>query len=305
MRIPAAGSLLSAYLEDLRSRRLSRASEAQARTILPRLFSHLREEGIQDPRRVTEAHLVRFAGTLAPLSLSTRCSYLGAVRAFYSFLERTGAVLKRPELPVPWARRLPRPVISETRVRRLVSAPSVRSAQGQRDRAILELLYGTGIRVGECERLDLTDLDLAEGTLLVRDGKGKKDRLVPVAGRAAAALDRYLGEGRPGIELGRGSTALFLARGSRRLGLQSIERVVKKHGATPHALRHACATHLLRGGASVRHVQALLGHRSITTTALYTRVETRDLRMVLERAHPRERSWQGQERRYNVGEVRR
>jgi site-specific recombinase XerD len=291
VRIPAADSLLAAYLGDLRIRRLSRASEAQARTVLPRLFSHLREEGVPDPRRVTEEHLVRFAGTLAQLSLSTRCSYLAAVRAFYSFLERTGGILRRPELPVPWARRLPRAVISAVRARRLVSAPCARSARGQRDRAILELLYGTGIRVGECERLDLTDLDLAEGTLLIRDGKGKKDRLVPVAGRAAAALDLYLREGRPGIERGRGSGALFLARGGRRLGLQSIERLVKRLGATPHGLRHACATHLLRGGASVRHVQALLGHRSITTTALYTRVETRDLRMVLERAHPRERTW--------------
>jgi site-specific recombinase XerD len=222
------------------------------------------------------------------------------VKGFFGFLERHGVLLRDPALvlPVPQARRLPRAILSEAQARRLMAAPFAPSALGRRDRAILELLYGTGIRVGECERLDTTDLDLQEATLLIRDGKGKKDRAVPLGTQAARALDHYLTDGRPALLSRTSPAALFLARGGRRLLRQSIEKLVRVHARTamieprisPHTLRHACATHLLRGGADVRHVQALLGHKSLTTTARYTRVDTKDLREVLERAHPRERS---------------
>jgi integrase/recombinase XerD len=176
-------------------------------------------------------------------------------------------------------------------------APSPLSALGRRDRAILETLYGTGIRRGECCRLDLMDLDLSEATLLVRNGKGRKDRLVPVPGRAALALDLYLRETRPDLVRDSREMALFLSREGRRLHPTSLNLLVCKHGRAAripvrpsvHGLRHACATHLLAGGADVRHVQQLLGHRSLETTAVYTKVDVKDLRTVLARAHPRER----------------
>jgi site-specific recombinase XerD len=222
------------------------------------------------------------------------------VKGFFSFLEREAVLLRDPALvlTVPRVHHLPGAVLNEAQARRLVAAPFASSSLGKRARAILELLYGTGIRVGECERLDTTDLDLSEGTLLIRDGKGRKDRVVPLTTPAARALDHYLIEARPWLLSPHGPAALFVARGGRRLLRQSIEKLVRVHAKTagielrisPHGLRHACATHLLRGGANVRHVQALLGHKSLATTARYTRVETRDLRGVLERAHPRERS---------------
>jgi integrase/recombinase XerD len=200
-------------------------------------------------------------------------------------------------LDLPRVRRLPRVVLSERDAERLVTMPWPSTALGKRDRAILELLYGTGIRVGECERLDLTDLDLEARTLLIRDGKGRKDRIVPITERAAIALDFYLRESRPVLLRRTSPPALFIARGARRLQRQSIEKLVRVHAAaaqieqrlSPHALRHACATHLIRGGADIRHVQALLGHRNLNTTARYAHVAIKDLRAVIERVHPREK----------------
>jgi integrase/recombinase XerD len=168
---------------------------------------------------------------------------------------------------------------------------------GRKDRAILETLYGTGIRRGECCRLALVDLDLSEATLLVRNGKGRKDRLIPVPGRATIALDAYLRDTRPELVRDSRELALFLSREGRRLDRTSLNLLVWKHARAAkipdrpsvHGLRHACATHLLAGGADIRHVQQLLGHRSLETTAIYTKVDIKDLRTVLAWTHPRER----------------
>jgi site-specific recombinase XerD len=180
---------------------------------------------------------------------------------------------------------------------RLVETPSPHTGVGQRNRAILETLYGTGVRLSECVRLELTDVDLGEGTLLVRSGKGRKDRLLPLPARAATALDLYLRDGRPRLVRGAPEPGLFVSRDGRRLKPVSVQFVVWWHAKragirtriSPHMLRHACATHLLRGGADVRHIQELLGHERLETTEVYTRVEIADLRDALARAHPRER----------------
>jgi integrase/recombinase XerD len=298
-------ALLARFLQQLRVRWYSASSLSKARDELPRLFGHLREQGILDVRAVSEAHLAAYARHLTaqttrrgvPLSPWSRSSSISTVRRFFAFLAGAGVILRNPALaiPLPRARRLPRGILSESQARRLVAAPFPGSATGRRDRAILELLYGTGIRLGECVRADVSDLDLVAGTLLVRNGKGRKDRVVPVAGRAAAALDTYLTRARGELATWAGDPALFLSRFGKRLGDVGLRALVVKHGRavgaklSPHGLRHTCATHLLRGGADIRHVQELLGHRSLTTTALYTRVDISDLRQVLARAHPRER----------------
>ncbi len=216
------------------------------------------------------------------------------MRRYFSFLASHAYLLRDPAAAIrlPKVRRLPRGVLTERQARRLMAAPFAGSRIGKRDRAILELLYGTGIRLGEAARADVSDLDLRERLLLVRSGKGKKDRVVPVAGRAAVALDAYLIEARAELAK-RMDAALFLSRHGGRLSIVGLRAVVQRHGraigvdVSPHALRHTCATHLLRGGADIRHVQELLGHRSLVTTALYTRVAIGDLRQVLARAHPR------------------
>lgn len=311
MRIRGAAerfrALLVAHVEDLEARRLSPAVRTQARRVLPALFLHLREEGVTDPRGVAEEHLVRFARRLASqgLAAATQAAYVGAVKRFFAFLKTRGLLLTDParELLLPTSQRLPRRALSESQAERLVAAPDTRSILGKRDRAILETLYGTGIRRGECLQADVMDVDLAESVLLVRDGKGRKDRYVPVLGRAAAALDAYLADARPLLVKHAPEAALFLSSLGRRLSKAGLALVVERHAraagvrAHPHALRHACATHLLRGGAGVRHVQELLGHRSLATTQLYTHVGVEDLRDVMMRTHPRERSWRGRPER--------
>ena len=303
---PTLKKLLAAYLEELKQRRCSEATRAQALAVLPRLFRFLKRRAALDPRQVAREDLLAYALSLkrrrtragTPLSPWTLSTYLGAVRSFFAFVARRGVVLSNPaaQLELPAPERLPRQVLSERDTRRLMSAPFPGTPLGQRDRAVLELLYGTGIRLAECVMLDLGDVDLQRGLLLVRDGKGRKDRLLPLAGRAAAALDLYLRQSRPELLAAPRLAALFVTQhGTRRLLRQGIEILVRRHArrigvrVSTHGLRHACATHLIRHGADVRQVQELLGHRDLATTALYTRVAIKDLREAVERAHPRER----------------
>jgi integrase/recombinase XerD len=301
--------LHQAFLDDVRARWYSKHLLKQARNVLVRFLSHLREKHVRDIRAASEAHVVGWARQLAeqktakgePYSPATQRTYLALVQRFFRYLVRAGVILEDPTLDValPSWKRLPRAVLSESQARRLVAAPSSWTTLGKRDRAILETLYGCALRVSECERLDLTDLDLAKGEILVRDGKGRKDRMVPVVGRAVAALQLYRAEARPELVRDPRERALFLSRHGRRLGIQVIQNLVRSHAraagidirVSPHTLRHGCATHLLRGGADIRHVQQLLGHASVETTAIYTKVTPTDLARVVEKTHPRERIW--------------
>ena len=301
---PTFDELLRAYLDALARRRCSHRTYEHASSILPRFFDHLRAEGLHAAHEIEEAHVTGFARTLAegvgrrgvPLASSTRAHYLSVVKAFLAHLERSRVLLCDPaaSVQVPAMKRLPRP-LSEGQARRLLAAVGETSAFGLRNRAILELVYGTGLRMSECVRLDLGDVDLGGGTLLVRDGKGRKDRVVPLVGRAREALRAYLATSRPDLQRWGTERALFLARGAGRLSGGTVRLMVRESGrrvgvgASCHVLRHSYATHLLKGGADIRQIQALLGHRHLTTTALYTKVETSDLAAMLSRSHPRER----------------
>lgn len=304
-------SLLTTFLEEMRGRHYSVSHQSQAARVLPGLFSHLREQGLTDVRTVGEEHLTRYARALknrttkrgTHLSPWSQADYLDLARSFFAFLVRRGVLLVNPaqDLRVPRRRALPRAVLTEAQARRLMNAPSPWTILGQRDRAILETLYGTGLRAGECVRLEVTDLDLGQRTLLVRNGKGRKDRLVPLGGRAAVALDAYLRTSRPELVRDPHDVALFVSRCGRRMGVPGLRQIVRKrakdarlpHAVFSHALRHTCATHLLRGGADIRHVQELLGHKRLQTTAVYTRVGMEDLRQVIARSHPREKRGRG------------
>jgi len=304
-------SWLRVYQGALRVRHASSSLEGRAKSVLPRLFSHLREQGVRDLRTVREEHLLGFVsklraspgrnGTLAPWSLN---AYTATLRSFFACLHREELLLVNPAqgLPLLPGPRLARAVPSEAEVARLVLAPAVTKrwpdrglVLQRRDQAILETLYGTGLRRSECLRLDVRDLDLAAGTLLVRNGKGRKDRVVPIPLRALMALDLYLQEARPRLLEEPREEAVFLSHKGNRLGVTGLRGLLLRHTraagiARPlsvHSLRHAYATHLLRRGADVRHIQELLGHRAIETTELYTRVGVEDLRQVLRRSHPR------------------
>ncbi len=300
-------SLQEAFLEELRDHRYSKSTQEQTRNVLPKLFSHLREEGLSDIQEVAERHLVSFFARLReqtnrygePLSLATQSAYLNRVRRFFSFLDRRSIILRDParSLHAPRVKSLPKVLLTESEVQKLLEAPSPHSATGLRDRAMLEILYGTAIRRGECLRLNLTDVDLHGRTLLVRDGKGKKDRFVPIPEKTAEVVSLYLERARPSLVHDPGESAFFLGRGGRRASASLLEIVVRRHAKAagirkrvhPHALRRACATHLLQRGADIRHLQELLGHASIETTVIYTEVEIGDLRKALRTSHPRER----------------
>jgi integrase/recombinase XerD len=296
-------ALAEAFTQKLRVSHLGDSKERRAGHVLAELLSHLRERGVLRPHDVRHEHLMSFAYRLktrttragTPLSAASRSAYLSLVRGFFAWLEQRRVLLQSPgrDLPLPRARALPRPGLSEAEVRRLIASSSPFTRVGRRDRAILETLYGTAIRLGECRRLDVTDFD--HKALLVRSGKGRKDRVVPIVGRAARALRDYLRESRPLLITDNRDPALFLSLLGRRFSAVGLQRLVREKGraagislpVSPHLLRHACATHLLRGGADVRHVQELLGHRRIETTERYTRLTIKDLQQVIERTHPR------------------
>jgi integrase/recombinase XerD len=235
-----------------------------------------------------------------PYSVDLQVHRLSSVKTLFRFLYQRGYVLTDASAPVEYPRRemrLPRGVLTREETRKLVEAPDTSTPLGLRDRAILETFYGTGIRAGELAKLKCTDVDTEDKVLRVLLGKGAKDRNVPLTRAAAEAIEAYLLHGRPKIRGAVKSPWLFLALRGGRMYPDLLNGVVqaaaKKTGlekhATCHTLRHSVATHLLKGGADIRHIQKLLGHRSLQSTERYTHVEISDLSKVLRRAHPRGR----------------
>jgi integrase/recombinase XerD len=189
-------------------------------------------------------------------------------------------------------KRLPNPLTLE-QTKELLEKPDPSTPIGLRDSALLELMYGTGIRVSEASELRLEALQLEMGFLLVR-GKGDKERIVPIGEMAREKLRRYLSEGRPQLLKDRASAFVFLNPRGRKLSRQGIWKIIKKYALlcgikdiSPHTLRHTFATHLLQGGADLRVVQILLGHADISTTQIYTSVTIEYLKEIHRRFHPR------------------
>lgn len=236
-----------------------------------------------------------------PFALRTQALHLLVVRSFLKFLVREGVLLLSPadsvEMPRHPPRHAPRNVPTEEEVARLLTTPDPRTRLGLRDRAMFEVLYSTGMRVGELLALKVYDVDLATGLVQIIAGKGSKNRSVPLGRMAVRALRVYLEKTRPHYVRGRTTNLLFVSTHGRRLYRNIVGRQldinVRKAGIerkiTAHSLRHACATHMLRGRASVRHIQELLGHKLLSTTQLYTHVQIEDLKAVHARTHPRER----------------
>ncbi len=222
---------------------------------------------------------------------------LASMRSFYRFAMREGLTKENPAKPLRNPRRqrkLPH-VLSTDEVDRLLKTPSATNPQGLRDRAIFETVYSAGLRVSELVGLNDGDLDF-EGQLIRVRGKGRKERLSPLGRFAISALNHYFKERTLHASIKPGRAApVFVNRFGKRLTTRSIGRMLEKHinaagldGRTsPHTLRHSFATHLLDRGADIRSVQELLGHKSLTTTQIYTHVSTASLRQVYERAHPR------------------
>jgi len=280
---------------------------------LRRYAEYLDAEGISDLDAITEATVVGFLMALRegdpdhpPLSAASAGRTVVAVRGFHKFAVRDGLARVDPSVgvrpPTP-AKRLPKALPLADVEAILEAAGAAGTVLSMRDRALLELLYGTGARISEAVGLDVDDVDLGDadgpgGTVLLR-GKGSKERVVPLGRYARDAISAYLVRARPEL-VSTGSTAgvkgaLFLNARGGRLSRQSawtvIVRSAERAGVaaevSPHTMRHSFATHLLEGGADVRVVQELLGHASVTTTQVYTLVTVDTLREVYAAAHPR------------------
>jgi integrase/recombinase XerD len=295
-----------AYLDHLAVERgLATNTLTSYRRDLRRYCEHLTSLGMSGLAEVAEEHVAGFLAVLRagstehpPLSATSAGRAVVAVRGLHRFALREGWTPGDPSAqvrpPTP-ARRLPKAISVEEVTRLLAAAEAGEVPLALRDHALLELLYGTGARISEVVGLAVDDLDRVAG--LVRlDGKGGKQRIVPVGSYAAKAVSDYLVRARPELAAkGRGTPALFLnARGgplSRQSAWSVLRAVAARAGLTmelsPHTLRHSFATHLLEGGADVRVVQELLGHASVTTTQIYTLVTVDQLREVYAGAHPR------------------
>jgi integrase/recombinase XerD len=265
---------------------------------LGRYARYLDAQGITDATQAEEITVTGFVALLAASEYAEGRRYrpssvaraLAAVRMFHLFLLREGDAsanpsegVVRPKVP----RTLPRP-LSVDEVESILAAPGEADAPGLRDRAILETLYGAGLRISELVGLDVDEVDLDEGSVRVM-GKGSKERLVPLGRFAVAALESYLTRARPMLAGPRSGAALFLNQRATRVLKTAASRAGVTKRVTPHTLRHSFATHLLEGGADVRVVQELLGHASLATTQIYTLVTGERLREEYFSAHPRAR----------------
>lgn len=297
------------YLEALQVRQYS-ATTVDSRARDFRLFvAWCEERALTKPGEVTKRILERYQRHLfyfrkangQPLSVERQHVLLVQLRMYFRWLCRENFLPANPASEVELPRqpvRLPRDTLTMSQVEQLLAVPNVETLVGLRDRALLELLWATGLRRAEAAKLSLYDVGFEKGTVFVREGKGKKDRVVPLPQRTAEWLERYLRDVRPRLASLEDEGAFFLSEAGGRLSpgtvTQLVRALLRKSGfqgrGSSHLLRHACATQMLEGGADVRFVQELLGHASLETTQVYTRVTISKLKEVYEACHPAARA---------------
>ncbi|MGB2661102.1 MAG: tyrosine recombinase XerC [Candidatus Omnitrophota bacterium] len=250
----------------------------------------------KDPKKITHLHLRRYLAYLKQKNHAKRTIVrkLGAIRSFFRFLSRDNYIKTNPADGVftpKLDKKLPE-FLDADKIIKLITAPAKDSVSGLRDRAILEVLYSTGMRVSELVGLNQEDVDFIAGVAKVR-GKGKKERIALLGRQAQRALDDYMNK-RETARSG-SSKALFLNKLGTRLTDRSVRRIVNKYirqcsieqKISPHSIRHSFATHMLNNGADLRSVQELLGHKNLSTTQIYTHLGTRRIKEMYSKAHPR------------------
>jgi len=268
-----------------------------------------KEKGIRRPQDIKKEHIREYQTKVhalkrkqdnKALSSSRKEQLLVSVKSFFKYLIKTGQIIYNPasDMDIPSRRkRNVREVLTEREMRKLLRKIKGRTPQLEiRDRALIELLYSTGIRNMEIRNLKPSDIDFEREEIIIREGKGGKWRVLPSGSIALGYIEEYLIQGRPKLLKNEKTPELFINCRGGKLSRRSISEIVRRYAykagikkrATAHTLRHSCATHLLRGGADLRYVQELLGHASLDTTQIYTRVEISDLKKVHSRTHPRE-----------------
>jgi integrase/recombinase XerD len=289
----------------MRARNYSDATLTNRAAYLRRFLAWCGDRGLTRPAEVTKPILERYQRHLyhhrrpdgRPISFRSQVTHFTAIRIFFRYLARANVIVSNPaadiELPKV-ERRLPRAVLTANEAEQVLAQPDVSDLVGLRDRAILETLYSTGIRRMELVHLSVFDVDHERGTLMVRQGKGKKDRLIPIGERALAWIAKYLAEVRPQLAVEPDSHHLFLGAWGEPLSVSWLTDRVRDYvtranlgkSGSCHLFRHTMATLMLEGGADIRHVQEMLGHADIKTTQVYTQVSIQKLKAIHDATHP-------------------
>ena len=263
------------------------------------------ERGLTTPREITKPILERYQRSLyqhrkrngEPLTFRGQHARLVPIRALFKWLARQNYLLYNPasELELPrLEQRLPKHVLTKAEVEQVINQPDTSEPMGLRDRAILETFYSTGMRRSELLGLSVFDLDRERGTVMIRQGKGKKDRMVPIGERAVRWIDRYQNQVRPELAIGRGNSTLFLTSSGEAFTPDRLTQLVRRYveaadtgkSGSCHLFRHTCATLMLENGADIRYIQAMLGHAELSTTQIYTQVSIRKLKEIHTATHP-------------------
>lgn len=293
------------YAEWLRIQNYSERTVDNRQSYLGFFIAWCEARSLIYPQEITKPILERYQRHLfhlrkdngKPLTFQAQYSRLVPVRAFFKWLTRQNVLLYNPasELQLPkLEHRLPRHVLTAIEAEAVLNQPDIREPMGLRDRAILEVFYSTGVRRSELMRLSVFDLDLERGTLMVRQGKGKKDRMVPIGARAVLWVRKYLDDGRPQLAIEPDDGTLFLNHLGESFTPNGLSQLVRNHvnaaelGKTGscHLFRHTMATLMLEGGADIRYIQAMLGHVRLDTTQIYTQVSIRRLKHIHSMTHP-------------------
>lgn len=297
------------YRDHLITLNFAKKSVASYVFYLNRFFAWLRENGVSDLAAVTrdivrdyQTHIFEEinAHTGQPNAVTYQNRALQAVKAFFRFLVENDYLVGDPAKSIPYARepqQLPRSILTQSEAKKLLHAPDTKTVLGYRDRTILEVLYSTGIRKEELNNILLTDVDYHDGIIRINQGKGKKDRVVPIGKIACRYLENYIKAVRPSLIRDPYNNHLFLSLRGNKLSKNMVWQIVKtytekakiKKTISPHTFRHTCATLMLRNQANIRHIQELLGHASLDSTQVYASVSIVDLKEVHARCHPRER----------------
>jgi integrase/recombinase XerD len=297
--------LLGEYLNALRVKDYSEHTVRSRKMNIRVFLEWCAERGLTEPTEITRPVLERYQRHLfhyrkkngEPLSFRSQSMRLVGLRVWFRWITRQNRILHNPasEIELPrLGHRLPKHVLTIQEAEQVLGQPSLADPLGLRDRAILEVLYSTGIRRMELVHLKLFDLDFERGTILIRQGKGKKDRFVPIGDRAAAWVQKYIREARPKLAMEPDHGTLFLSSGGEEISRDHLTSTVRMHvvhakiGKTGscHLFRHTMATLMLEGGADIRFIQQMLGHASLSTTEIYTHVSIRMLKQVHSTTHP-------------------
>jgi len=296
---------LRAFLEWGNVKGLSQDTQRRRQAALRRFIHWCDERDVKSPTDVTKPILERYQRHLyyyrkangQPLTHGSQCGMLTPLKAFFKWLTRENHILYNPasELELPRKlRRLPKTILSVDELETIFNQADIKTEEGIRDRAIMELFYSTGMRRMELVKLTIYDLDPRRRLVMIREGKYGNDRFIPVGERALRWLEQYQNDVRPALVIGQDDGTLFLTdkgEAFRRGALAGrVKRYIKQAGievqGSCHLFRHAMATHMLENGADVRYIQAMLGHENLNTTQLYTRVSIKKLAQIHKATHP-------------------